>query len=203
MDKNVHAKSGKKNLAILLFKDVEVLDFAGPFEVFSVFNELNNYERLHVYTVAEDIDTIQARNRLQVVPDYPINTAQIPDYLIIPGGIGTRALLENDTVLNWILQVSKTCDNIMSVCSGALILAKLGLLKDLSATTHHQIFDELKALEPDTNIIQDQRFTDNGKILTSAGVAAGIDMCLYMVARLYGQDQAKATARYIEYPYSF
>ncbi|MCG8685386.1 MAG: DJ-1/PfpI family protein [Desulfobacterales bacterium] len=201
MDNNAPAESGKKNLAIMLFPDVEVLDFAGPFEVFSVFNELNDYERLNVYTVAEDTDTILARNGLKVVPDYPLNTAPTPDYLIIPGGIGTRVLLENDIVLNWISKVSKTCDNIMSVCSGALILAKLGLLKGLSATTHYQIFDELKNIEPDANIIQDQRFTDNGKILTSAGVAAGIDMCLYMVGRLHGQDQAKATAQYIEYPF--
>lgn len=190
----------KKNLAILIFRDVEVLDFAGPFEVFSVFNELNQYERLNVFTAAETHDTIIAKNGLQVVPQYALADCPQPHYLIIPGGIGTRALLENQGVLDWIAKAAPACENIMSVCSGSLVLARLGLLKGLKATTHHEIFDELAAMAPDAQIIRDQRFLDNGKILTSAGVAAGIDMSLYMVGRLWGRDQAETTAQYIEYP---
>ncbi len=190
----------KKNLGIFIFPDVEVLDFAGPFEVFSVFNELNQYRLLNVFTIGETCDPILAKNGLQVVPDYTLETCPQLDYLIIPGGSGTRALLENEMVLNWIDQASSTCENILSVCSGSLVLGKLGLLKGLTATTHHEIFPELEALAPDATIVRDQRFTDNGKILTSAGVAAGIDMSLYMVGRLFGKDQAETTARYIEYP---
>ena len=190
----------KKNLAIFIFPDVEVLDFAGPFEVFSVTNELNRDELLNVYTVGETRDPIRAKNGLRVIPDVDINASIPPDYLVIPGGFGTRALLENQTVLDWISRTAKTCDNILSVCSGSLVLARAGLLDGLEATTHHEIFDMLESLAPEATIVRDRRFTDNGKILTSAGVAAGIDMCLYMVGRLFGQTQASATAAYIEYP---
>ncbi|MCG8617345.1 MAG: DJ-1/PfpI family protein [Desulfobacterales bacterium] len=190
----------KKNLAILIFPDVEVLDFAGPFEVFSVFNELNEDLRLNVFTLGETPGTLKAKNGLRVVPDHTIETAPQPDYLVIPGGVGTRALLENNTVLTWISQAAGNCDHIMSVCSGSLLLAKLGLLKGLRATTHHEIFEELESLAPDAEVVRYQRFTDNGKIVTSAGVAAGIDMSLYMVGLLYGREQAETVARYIEYP---
>ena len=190
----------KKNLAILIFPDVEVLDFAGPFEVFSVFNELNEDLRLNVFTLGETPGPLKAKNGLQVVPDHTIETAPQPDYLVIPGGVGTRALLENNTVLTWISRVAGNCDHIMSVCSGSLLLAKLGLLKGLRATTHHEIFEELESLAPDAEVVRYQRFTDNGKIVTSAGVAAGIDMSLYMVGLLYGREQAETVARYIEYP---
>ena len=192
--------NAKKNLAILIFPDVEVLDFAGPFEVFSVFNELNEDLRLNVFTLGETPGPLKAKNGLQVVPDHTIETAPQPDYLVIPGGVGTRALLENNTVLTWISRVAGNCDHIMSVCSGSLLLAKLGLLKGLRATTHHEIFEELESLAPDAEVVRYQRFTDNGKIVTSAGVAAGIDMSLYMVGLLYGREQAETVARYIEYP---
>lgn len=196
-----HATNGqKKHLAILIFPDVEVLDFAGPFEVFSVFDELNGYSRLNVCTVAERAGAVRARNGLRVVPDHSLETAPAPDYLVIPGGIGTRALLENPAVLDWLSRAAERCDNIMSVCSGSLVLARMGLLSGLRATTHHDIFELLETLAPDAEIIRHHRFTDNGKIITSAGVAAGIDMSLYMVGRLYGRSQAEAVARYIEYP---
>ncbi|HCY85630.1 MAG TPA: AraC family transcriptional regulator [Desulfobacteraceae bacterium] len=192
--------SPKKTLAILIFPDVEVLDFAGPFEVFSVFNELNAHRLLTVVTVSETPGPLRAKNGLKVVPDHTIETAPQPDYLVIPGGVGTRRLLENDNVLTWINRVAGNCRNIMSVCSGSLLLAKLGLLEGLRATTHHEVFEELEGLAPDAEVVRYQRFTDNGKIITSAGVAAGIDMSLYMVGRLYGREQAQTVARYIEYP---
>ncbi len=190
----------KKNLGIFIFPDVEVLDFAGPFEVFSSLNELNQNRLLNVFTIGETCETIRAKNGLQVVPDYTLETCPSPDYLIIPGGSGTRALLESEKTLNWISQVAPACENILSVCSGSLVLAKLGLLKGLTATTHHEVLPELEALVPHAHIVRDLRYTDNGKILTSAGVAAGIDMSLYFVGRLFGKDQARTTARYIEYP---
>lgn len=192
----------KKNLAILVFNDVEVLDFAGPFEVFSVTDELNNHTLLNVYTVGLTPSFVLAKNGLKVVPDYPLDTCPQADYLVIPGGAGTRALIKDETFLEWVIQTAPFCENILSVCSGALILAKAGLLKGLKATTHHEVFTALEALAPETDIIRHQRFVDNGKILTSAGVAAGIDMCLYMVSRLYGEDKAMESAQYIEYNYS-
>ncbi len=191
----------RKNLAILIFDDVEVLDFAGPFEVFSVTDELNNHTLLNIYTVGLTTEPVLAKNGLKVIPDYTLSTCPHPNYLIIPGGAGTRALLNNKTLLFWITRTDPVCENIMSVCSGSLLLAATGLLNGLKATTHHQVFDELTSLAPTTEIINKQRFVDNGKIITSAGVTAGIDMSLYMVSRLYGNDMAVKTAQYIEYNY--
>ena len=192
----------KKNLAILIFNDVEVLDFAGPFEIFSVTDELNGYKLLNVYTIALSSGPILAKNGLKVVADYTLDNCPQPDYLIIPGGTGTRALLKDESFLSWITRTASGCDHLLSVCSGSLVLAVTGLLKGLSATTHHQVFEELTALAPETRIIRNRRFVDNGKILTSAGVAAGIDMSLYMVRKLYGEETAVKTAQYIEYDYS-
>ncbi len=199
MNKLVDKTAKKKNLAILIFPDVEVLDFAGPFEVFSVTDELNDHTLLNVYTTGETSETIQAKNGLQVVPDYDIKNCPEPDYLIIPGGSGTRALLKKPAMLEWILRTEAQCSHVLSICSGSLVLAKTGLLKGLKACTHHEVIDELADLAPDTKICRDKRFADNGKILTSAGVAAGMDLSLYMVGKLFGQDQALKTANYIEY----
>ncbi len=192
----------KKNVAILIFNDAEVLDFAGPFEVFSVTDELNDHTLLNVYTVGLTDKPVTAKNGLKVIPDFSLKTCPAPDLLIIPGGAGTRALLTDQPFLSWVKRAAPACNNILSVCSGALVLGATGLLKGLKATTHHQVLDELTALAPDTQVVRNQRFVDNGKILTSAGVAAGIDMSLYMIGRLYGDDMAVAAAHYIEYEYT-
>ncbi len=189
----------KKNTAILLFDDVEVLDFAGPFEVFSVTNELNDYSLLNIYTVAVEEKPIMAKNGLSVNPDHELSEAPKPDLLILPGGYGTRKLLNRPDVMDWINKHAATAEKVMSVCTGALLLARAGLLKGLKVTTHYQLFDELAELEPNLEIVKDERFTDNGKILTSAGVSAGIDMSLYVIGLLYGKDKARKTAEYIEY----
>ena len=189
----------KKNLAIMLFDDAEVLDFAGPFEVFSVTNELNNNKLFNVYTAALKRNPIIAKNGLSVNPDYDFTQAPRPDLLIIPGGYGTRKLLQQPDAINWIRENSSTAQKVMSVCTGALLLAKAGLLEGLKATTHYQVLDTLAELAPNTKILRNERFVDNGKILTSAGVSAGIDMSLYVVGLLYGQEEAKRTAKYIEY----
>ncbi len=193
----------KKNLAILIFDDVEVLDFAGPFEVFSVTNELNEDKLLHVYTIALTEGPVRAKNGLKVLADYTLDNCPRPDYLIIPGGSGTRALLKNESFLSWVVKTAPGCDHLLSVCSGSLVLAVTGFLDGFSATTHHQVLDELIALAPKTQVVRNQRFVDNGKIITSAGVAAGIDMSLYMVEKLYGKNMAVKVAKYIEYDYSF
>ncbi len=189
----------KRNTAILLFDDVEVLDFAGPFEVFSITNELNDFTILNIYTVAQNNSPITAKNGLSVNPDYELPEAPEPDLLIIPGGYGARKLLQETDVINWIKDSADPAEKVMSVCTGALLLAKAGLLDGLRATTHYQVFDKLAELAPNTEILRNERFIDNGKILTSAGVSAGIDMSLYVIGLLYGKDEARKTARYIEY----
>ncbi|PLX89354.1 MAG: AraC family transcriptional regulator [Desulfuromonas sp.] len=189
----------KKNIAILLFDDVEVLDFAGPFEVFSVTNELADYSLMDVYSVARENKPVIARNGLSVNPDYSIKDAPTPDILIIPGGSGTRSVLKQDNVISWVSASAQTAENVLSVCTGALVLAKAALLNGLKATTHHEVFSELQELAPDTEIIKDERFVDNGQIITSGGISAGIDMSLHVIELLYGKASANQTAEYMEY----
>ncbi len=191
----------KKTIALLLFDDVEVMDFAGPFEVFSVTNELHQDSLFTLRTVALTTDPVTARNGLSVNPDVQLDAMPQADIVVIPGGDGTRGVLQQPETMNWIQQVSANAEHVLSVCSGTLLLAGAGLLNDMPATTHHEVFDTLAELSPTTRLIRDQRFVDNGRIVTSAGISAGIDMSLYMVARLYGHDVAQKTARYMEYPY--
>ena len=189
----------KRNVAILLFDDVEVLDFAGPFEVFTVTDELNNHTIFNVFTVAETYNAIKPRNGLSVNPDYALSDCPMPDVLIVPGGYGTRQVLEKRDIIEWIQLVSKEAELVLSVCTGSLVLAKAGILEGLQATTHHQVLDTLASLAPNTKIINDKRYVDNGSIVTAAGISAGIDMCFYIIEKLLGSEYAEETATYMEY----
>ena len=189
----------RKNIAIFLFDDVEVLDFAGPFEVFSVTNWLSDYAASKVYTVARKKAPVSARNGLSVNPDFAIAEAPAPDFLIIPGGHGTDKVLEQEDVISWIGKCAESAEKVMSVCTGSLLLAKAGLLEGLRATTHHMIFDQLAKLAPNTEIVRGERFVDNGKIITSGGISAGIDMSLHVVEQIYGEEMARKTATIMEY----
>ncbi len=189
----------QRHVAILIFPEVEILDFAGPFEVFSVTNELNGFEVFHTFTLAEAPGSIRARNGLKVVPDFTLESAPQPHLLIVPGGAGTRPLLRKPAVLEWIRQRARHAEIVASVCTGSLVLAQAGLLNHLRATTHHENVGELAGLAPTTDVDANVRFTDNGQVLTSAGISAGIDMSLHIVARLLGDDVAEKTARYMEY----
>lgn len=191
----------RRHVAILIFPEVEVLDFAGPFEVFAVTNELTGLDTFHTCTVAEMPGSVRARNGLKVVPDFTLEIAPAPQVLIIPGGAGTRPLLKKPAVLEWIRQRAKQAEIVASVCTGSLVLAQAGLLKNLRATTHFENLAELTALAPDTTVESTCRFTDNGQVLTSAGISAGIDMSLHIVSRLLGEPVAAQTARYMEYPW--
>lgn len=122
-----------------------------------------------------------------------------PDILLIPGGYGTRQQMHNQTLVDWIKEYSKQAELTLSVCTGALLLAKAGLLENLAATTHHLAIDLLQQTAPNTEIRANERFVDNGKIILSAGISAGIDMSLYVVAKLLGKKQAIETAEYMEY----
>jgi transcriptional regulator GlxA family with amidase domain len=189
----------RRNVAILLFPEVEVLDFAGPFEVFAVTDELTQHSLFHVYTVAAQSGTIRARNGLNVVPDHTFASAPPADVLIVPGGIGTRALLNDSSVIKWVRGQAERAAAVVSVCTGSLVLAKAGLLDALDATTHYERFDLLRELAPTARVHEDRRFLDNGKVLTSAGISAGIDVSLHLVARLHGAAAAAKTATYMEY----
>ncbi|MEB3277443.1 MAG: DJ-1/PfpI family protein [Lyngbya sp.] len=189
----------QRNVGILLFNDVEVLDFAGPFEVFSVTSELNENKPFRVYTVAETPEKIRAKNGLSVNPEYTFTDCPSPHILIIPGGIGSREAMKNSNILNWVKTCSQDAELVLSVCTGALILAKVGLLDGLRATTHHQAFDLLREFAPKTEVVENQRYVDEEKIMTAGGISAGIDLSLYVVAKLLGQEIALKTTQYMEY----
>ena len=185
----------RRNVAILIFPDVEVLDFAGPFEVFAVADELEQHRLFNVFTVAELSSVVHARNGLQVVPNHTFESSPKPDIVVVPGGFGTRALLENSTVLDWIRHHAASAELVVSVCTGSLVLAKAGLLAGKQATTHYLRHDLLREIEPRAIVREDRRFIDEGNIATSAGISAGIDLSLHLVGRLHGASVAEATAR--------
>jgi transcriptional regulator GlxA family with amidase domain len=189
----------KKNVAILVFDDVEVLDFAGPFEVFALTDELRHHEPFHTFLVAESPGSVRARNGLKVMPDFTLENCPPPHVLIIPGGSGTRPLLKKPALLEWLRRKTRSAELVMSVCTGALVLAKAGLLDGLRITTHHTALDLLRELAPAAIVDPSQRFHDNGKIITAAGISAGLDSSLHVVARLLNPAAAEATARQMEY----
>jgi len=189
----------KKNVVIFIFPEVEVLDFAGPYEVFSVADELSGHAAFNVIVAAETPGSVRARNGLKVIPDYTLESCPPPHLLIVPGGRGTRALLHKPALLEWLRMKSHKAEFVMSVCTGALVLAKAGLLGGLRITTHHQSLDLLRELAPTATVDSSVRFHDNGSVLTAAGISAGLDCSLHLVSRILGVGAAKATARHLEY----
>jgi transcriptional regulator GlxA family with amidase domain len=191
----------KRKVAILVFPDVEVMDFAGPFEVFAVAGQPSTPGLFDVYTVAATRDLVLARNGLQVMPHYSFAECPQPDILLVPGGYGTRPLMHDRATLDWIAETSNKCELLLSVCTGSLLLAKAGLLDGLDATTHWAALDILRDAAPLARTHNGERYHDNGKVVTSAGVSAGIDMSFHILERLHGRDLALQTAKWIEYPW--
>jgi transcriptional regulator GlxA family with amidase domain len=194
------------NVAVLIFDDVEVLDFAGPFEVFSRTRLVPGVESrrgtesapYNVFTVGERKEPILATGGLLVTPEFDFGTAPHIDVLVVPGGWGTRKLLEHPPVLDWIRETAKAARQVSSVCTGALLLARTGLLRSRRATTHWASLDLLATVDPTVKVERGVRFVHDGPI-TSAGVSAGIDMALAVVEGMFGSDVAADTARYMEY----
>ncbi|WP_242275777.1 DJ-1/PfpI family protein [Bacillus cereus group sp. BfR-BA-01445] len=189
----------KWSVGIFLFNDVEVLDFAGPFEVFSV-TEANEEKPFTVYTVSQNGEMITARNGLKVKPDYSIENLPPIDILIIPGGLGAREYeIKNEVVIKWIRQQMKEVKLMTSVCTGALLLAKAGLLEGVKATTHWASIQIFKKDFPNVEVIENVKFVDEGHIITSAGISAGINMSFHIVKNLLGVEIAEETAKSMEY----
>lgn len=186
-------------VGIYLFDDVEVLDFAGPFEVFSVTSQLNNYEPFKVFTISETGEEINAVNGLNVLPDFSFEDHPDIDVLIIPGGDGAKIEMNKQSVLDWVNSVNDHSTITMSVCGGARILAKAGLLDGLNSITHHDVIKEVKNITSQTNILEGNRYVDEGKIMTSGGITAGIDLSLHIVEKLFGKSVVNETIIYMEY----
>jgi len=176
-----------------------VLDFAGPYEVFSVTSELNDHELFEVFTIGENQGIIKTVNGLKVIADYSIEDHPHVDILIVPGGEGTRSQVQNQKVMEWIQKIQPETEITMSVCTGSVLLGKLGLLDGLESTTHHQVLELLKKSAPNTIVNPNKRMIDHGSIATCGGISAGIDLSLHMVERLHGSEIRKHTQAYMEY----
>jgi transcriptional regulator GlxA family with amidase domain len=197
----------KKNVGIFIFDNVETLDFSGPYEVFSSVrldqksraDIYNTPAPLHTFTVSEKKNEIVASGGLKIISNYNFESCPTLDILIIPGGIGTRKLLKKKTVLNWV-KYNKNIPIVATVCTGALLLAKNGMLHKKKATTHWGAFDTLHKIDPTITILKNNRYVFD-KYYSSSGVSAGIDMSLHIVEKIYGKNIAKNTAKYMEYKY--
>lgn len=179
------------NVAILVFDGVEVLDFAGPFEVFSVAAAVmprRPYMPFFAYTVGLTANCVRTTGDLTVTPHHSIHDCPQPDILIVPGGEGSRRLLKDCRLLAWIAEQAQRVQIMASVCTGALILARAGVLAGKRATTHHGAFDRLPELEPSVVVVRDKRFLQDGKVWTSGGISAGIDMSLAIVDHVLGES---------------
>ena len=181
----------RPSVAILLFNGAEIIDFAGPWEVFgeSGFN---------VFTVAEKRVPITAVFGQKIVPDYTFADSPHADVLVVPGG-GVSQAVDNSRLIKWVQANAQSSQHVMSVCTGAFILAKAGLLDGLSATTIKGSIDELARFSPKTTVVYDKRYVDNGKIITTGGLSAGIDGAFHVVEKLKGKTEAEQTAQHMEY----
>jgi transcriptional regulator GlxA family with amidase domain len=198
----------KRRVGILVFDDVEVLDFAGPFEVFSRTRLTPGLESrrsddsapFEVFTVSPRPGPIVATGGLRVVPHYDFSNAPPIDVLVVPGGFGTRPLLQDEVALDWLRRTAATAQRVTSVCTGSVVLARAGLLAGRRATTHWSSLDRLAEMDPTITVQGGERVVDD-VVVSSAGVSAGIDMAFTVVASYCGAEVARETAHYIEYPF--
>jgi transcriptional regulator GlxA family with amidase domain len=190
-------------VGILLFDGVEVLDFAGPFEVFSVttlnYGQPDQYQPFQVSTISETGEMVTATNGLKIVPDFSIANAPHFDLIVIPGGMGTRREVDNASLLNWIKERNEQVQWMTSVCTGAFLLAQIGLLDRKRATTHWLSIERMRAQYPEITVLEGVKFVDEDKVVTSAGISAGIHMAFHMVQRLLGKQAALHTAKAMEF----
>jgi transcriptional regulator GlxA family with amidase domain len=196
----------RKRVGILIFPDVEVLDFCGPFEVFSV-TRLDEERRrqepspFEVLLVAERPDTVVATGGLRVIPDVTVESCPPLDILVVPGGWGTRTEIKNDRLLGWITERGQQVETLTSVCTGSMLLGQAGLLDGRRATTHWRSLGWMRESFPAVTVEEKLHVVEDGHVLTSAGISAGIDMALRVVIRYYGEAVGRATARHMEYPF--
>ena len=193
------------NVGIVIFDQVEVLDFCGPFEVFSVTTEMIAQQPpgkkgpFHVFTVAEQNRLVTTRGGMLVQPHFTITDSPHIDIVIVPGGFGTRKEIDNPVLMDWLAKITQQTRLNTSVCTGSFLLAKVGVLEGHSATTHWASLDRFAQAFPQVQVQREVRWVEDGTIITSAGISAGIDMSLHVIERLLGREQAEQTAKQMEY----
>lgn len=196
----------RKRVGILIFDDVEVLDFCGPFEVFSVARmdeekRLEEPSPFEAILVAEKEGLVTTSGGMKVMPHFTTETCPPLQILLVPGGWGTRREIGNARLIEWIAERARGAELVTSVCTGSMLLGKAGLLRNRRATTHWNMLNWLSESLPDTIVEDGLHVVEDGNILTSAGISAGIDLALIVVARYFGESVSRAAARRMEYPY--
>lgn len=192
--------SKKLNVGILIFDKVEVLDFSGPYEVFSVCSELENHKLFDVFTVANKLSPINANNGLSINPSYSFGNTPNIDILIIPGGHGTRDQIADVETLNWIKSIHKSTTFTISICSGSILLGILRLLDEKPYCTHNEVYNFMKKIVANGKPNPKKRYVKSSeRIYTSAGISSGIDLSLHIIELLVNKRVAKNTADYMEY----
>ena len=196
----------RKPVGIVIFPEVEVLDFCGPFEVFSVTRLHDDRRRdepspFEVFLVAEHPEPVRATGGLRVVPDVTLESCPPLDVLVVPGGWGTRKEIGNQRLVSWIAERARQVETLTSVCTGAMLLGHAGLLDGRHATTHWRSLDWMRQSFSSVAVEDELHVVEDGNVLTSAGISAGIDMALRVVARYFGDAVGRATARQMEYPF--
>ena len=195
------------SVGIFVYDEVEVLDFAGPYEVFTTASRISgqgnasNPVQFKVFLISKDKDAIRTRPGLIVQADYTISNHPPINLLLVPGGVVTDVLV-NSRVTDWISSLSPKPKLIASVCTGAFLLAKSGLLDGKVATTHWEDITEMRAMFPSVTVLEGRRWVDDGSMITSAGISAGIDMSLHLVERLAGRVLSSRTARQMDYKWN-
>ncbi len=193
-------KPAPKKVAIVVYEGVEILDFAGPSEVLQAASGFAD-DALELYVVARTREPVTAQGFITITPRYAIDDAPRPDLVVIPGG-NSASLTGDPDMMKWLTDVTRASDTTLTVCTGAFALAATGALDGLEATTWYGAVDNLRKAAPDVQVREGRRFVDNGRFITTAGVSAGIDGALHLVARMFGRRIADRTARYMEYAWT-
>jgi putative intracellular protease/amidase len=191
------AEARQRNVAVLIFPGVQIIDYTGPWEVLG-HATVDGQRAFQIYSVAAKTGPITTSMGMSVNPTYTFADAPKPDVLVLPGGLVDRQL-DNAALIEWVRSSAKSAEVVLSVCNGAFFLAKAGLLDGLEATTFAGLIDELRVAAPKTKVVTDKRFVDNGKIVTAAGLSSGIDGALHVIEKLYGKGNAQVVAVGLEY----
>jgi transcriptional regulator GlxA family with amidase domain len=186
-------------IAIGVFPDAEELDWAGPWEVLAAWADGFPADDIDVFTVAPARGPVRCAKGLRVLPDHTFDTMPQPDVVIWPGGVGTRPQMQDAPLLARLRELADEGALVTSVCTGSLVLAAAGLLDGRPATTHWSMLESLGRLGENIEVRPDDRFVDTGDVITAAGVSAGIDMALHLIARLHSPERAAEVRRYIQY----
>lgn len=188
-----------QRIGILLFDDVEELDAVGPWEVLAAWSHHFRDDDIEVSTLSPRGGAVRAAKGLTLMAEHSFADAPAYDVVLHPGGHGTRPQMRDDAHLNWVRSQRATVPLMTSVCTGSLVYAAAGLLRNRPATTHWASLDLLAETDPTIDVRRDERYVDDGDVITSAGVSAGIDMALHLVRRLAGEQRARDVRRYIQY----